>query len=110
LTSGAFTFLLLDDSGYIGSDFVTSLFINIKEAWFAHMLLPRFPRFCRFASFSVRRRLTVRILADELIPSNALADHLRRSQFEAVKIIHAFALIVAERLFVEITKQVKWFN
>lgn len=44
------------------------------------------------------------ILASDLIPGEALPDHLRRGQLEAVEVIHILAEIVAVGLFIKVTE------
>lgn len=50
------------------------------------------------------------ILAGDLIPSEALADQLRSSHFEAVEIVHIFAEVVAVGLLVQVTEQMERFD
>jgi hypothetical protein len=58
----------------------------IRQFWrFGHTIF-RFPRFCRFASFSVRVRFWFVMFASDLIPSEAFADNLRSGQLEAVEV------------------------
>jgi hypothetical protein len=50
------------------------------------------------------------ILAGGFIPSESFAEDLRRSQFEAVEIVHVFTVVVAESLFVQIAEKMEWFD
>ena len=55
-------------------------------------------------------RSCIHILAGESIPCEPLADDLRASKLEAVKVVHVLALVVAKSLFVKIAEQVKGFH
>src|ERR1017187_3279930 len=66
-----------------------------------------FPRFCLCRSFSVNRRLTLRLLPGELIKSEPLADDLPYCQIETLAVVKALAVVVAERLLIEVAEQVE---
>lgn len=68
------------------------------------------PRFCRAPFFSVNTRFRFRQLPSEAIPDQALADDLRHRKAETVVVIHFLSIVVAVRLLVQITEQVKRFN
>lgn len=65
---------------------------------------PRFPRPCRLINrFRFRRQL----FAGEFLPCEPFAHNLTNGQIEAVTIVHVFAVVVAESLFVKIAEQVE---
>ena len=66
-----------------------------------------FPRFCRARSFLVNARSFVRLLTGELIPCEALTNDLADGKIEPLSIIHAFAIVIAEHLLIEISEQVE---
>ncbi len=46
----------------------------------------------------------------ESVPSEAFADDLRASKLKSVEVSHVLSLVVAERLFVKVAKQVEGFD
>ena len=64
------------------------------------------PRPCRLVYL---RSILVGV-AGQFRVGQALADDLPNSQVEAIPIVHVFAVVVAERLFVQIAKHVERFN
>ena len=55
--------------------------------------------------------MTVRILAGDFIPSQALAYDLVSSQMEAFKLTHhALAVVLPKRRFIQVAKQVEGLN
>lgn len=52
----------------------------------------------------------VGILASQFAVGKALAEHLVHGQRETLTIVHVFAIVVAERLFIEVTEKMKRFH
>ena len=85
--------------------------INYHDTYHDHPLgcLGLRPRPSRFRSFSVKRRGgTLLSLAGELIERQPLADDLPNGQIEAVTVVHALAVVVAEPLLIKVAEQMKW--
>ena len=66
-----------------------------------------FPRLWRLRSFSVNRRLTLRLLPGELIKGEPFANDLAHGQIETLAVVKALAVVVAERLLVKVPEQVE---
>lgn len=80
-----------------------------KTAGQALRLSDFFPLPSRFNSFSVLLprivfNLSSQLLVGQALVGQALADDLRHRQPEAVSIVQVFAVVIAECLFVEVTK------
>jgi hypothetical protein len=60
----------------------------------------------RFASFSVNTRGTIRTLAGELAPGNALADDLAHGKIKALAIVQ-LTIIETVHLFIEVAEQME---
>jgi len=69
----------------------------------------RFPRPCRFRSFSVSPRRRI-LLSGQLVPSEPFVNDLRHGQLEAVEVIHLVPVVVAICLLIQVTKQVEWLD
>jgi hypothetical protein len=74
------------------------------------MFALRFPRPCRFRSFSVNARLRIGLLPGDLIPSEPSPKDSRSGYPEAIIVFHLIAMVVAKGLLIQITKQMKWLN
>ena len=56
------------------------------------------------------RRDGLPVFTRQVLVGQALARHLRERQSEAAVVVHVFALVETETLFIEIPEQVEWFN
>ena len=82
--------------------------VDITSLFTFHVLLP-LP--CRWRSFLVdcRSNGSILLLAGQLIIGEPLPNDLAHGDIEPISIVH-LAVVVAERLFIQVAEQVEWLD